>query len=59
MNVGSLCVGVIVFMLIIFITYIIGWFRAFFGGDDEAVIFNAWIFASFGFAVCLTFILAG
>ena len=58
MTVSNVCVGVVVWLLILVTTGAFGWFNMWLG-DEEGLfmIFIAWITSAAGFAVFLTIIL--
>ena len=58
MTISNCCVGFVVFIVLLVITGIIGWFFMW-ANDEESLfmIFSAWFISTIGLAICLTYIL--
>ena len=56
---SEVCVGVVILMAIIVVTFLIGGFLSWLTDDDfmEFGIWLSWLFSSVGFAICLTILL--
>ena len=58
MTISNLCVGFVVFIGLLVITGIIGWFFMWVNDEEDLfIIFSAWIISNIGLAICLTYIL--
>lgn len=58
MTVSNICVGVVVFIVLLVITGILGWLIMFVSDEENLfAIFVAWITSTAGLATCLTYIL--
>lgn len=53
MTVSNICVGFVVFLCIMFVSFIFGRLVAFMVDDDDLTTFYAWMTVSFGLAVCI------
>lgn len=56
MTVSNICVGFVLFLCIMVVTFMFGWFNAFICDDDDMTTFWAWVISSLGLAVCLVII---
>ena len=56
MTIGNICVGVVLFLCIMVVTFTFGWLSAFICDDDDMTTFGAWVMSSLGLAVCLVII---
>lgn len=58
MIISNLCVGFVVFIGLLVITGIIGWFFMWVNDEEDLfMIFSAWFISTIGLAICLTYIL--
>lgn len=58
MTISNICVGVVVFIVLLVITGIFGWLNMFVADEENLfAIFVAWITSTAGLATCLTYIL--
>ena len=58
MTISNVCVGVVVFIVLLVITGILGWLIMFVSDEENLfAIFVAWIASTAGLATCLTYIL--
>lgn len=58
MTISNLCVGFVVFIGLLVITGIIGWFFMWVNDEEDLfMIFSAWFISTIGLAICLTYIL--
>lgn len=57
MTISNICVGVVVFIVLLVITGILGWLNMFVSDEENLfAIFVAWITSTAGLATCLTYI---
>ena len=56
MIVSNICVGVVLFLCIMVVTFMFGWLSAFICDDDDMTTFWAWVTTSVCLAVCLVII---
>lgn len=56
MPISNICVGVILFLCIMVVTFMFGWLSAFICDDDDMTTFWAWVTTSVCLAVCLVII---
>lgn len=57
MTISNICVGVVVFIVLLVITGILGWLIMFVSDEENLfAIFVAWITSTAGLATCLTYI---
>lgn len=56
MTISNICVGVILFLCIMVVTFMFGWLSAFICDDDDMTTFWAWVTTSVCLAVCLVII---
>ena len=57
MTVSSICVGIVLFIGILVITGLFGWFNMCMADEENmCMVFVAWILSSLGWAICLTII---
>ena len=58
MTISNICVGFVVFIVLLVITGIIGWFFMWVNDEESLfMIFSAWFISTIGLAICLTYIL--
>lgn len=56
MPISNICVGVVLFLCIMVVTFMFGWLSAFICDDDDMTTFWAWVTTSVCLAVCLVII---
>lgn len=57
MTITNICVGVVLFIGILVITGVFGWFNMWMADEENMfMVFVAWIISSLGWAICLTII---
>lgn len=56
MTISDICVGVVLFLCIMVVTFMFGWLSAFICDDDDMTTFWAWVTTSVCLAVCLVII---
>jgi len=56
MIISNICVGVVLFLCIMVVTFMFGWLSAFICDDDDMTTFWAWVTTSVCLAVCLVII---
>lgn len=56
MTISNICVGVVLFLCIMVVTFMFGWLSAFICDDDDTTTFWAWVTTSVCLAVCLVII---
>lgn len=56
MPISNICVGVVLFLFIMVVTFMFGWLSAFIYDDDDMTTFWAWVTTSVCLAVCLVII---
>lgn len=56
MTISNFCVGVVMFLYIMVVTFLFGWLVAFICDDDDMTTFWAWLTSSLCLAVCITII---
>ena len=58
MTISNICVGFVVFIGLLVITGVLGWFNMCMADEDDMyIVFVAWITSTAGLATCLTYIL--
>lgn len=56
MTISNICVGVVVFLGIMFMSFMLGWLIAFICDDEDMTMFWAWLTTSVCLAVCMVVI---
>lgn len=56
MTISNICVGVVVFLCIMFVSFMFGGLVAFMTNNDDLTTFYAWMTVSLGLAVCMVII---
>ena len=56
MTISNIYVGFLLFLCIMVVTFMFGWFSAFIWDDNYMTTFWAWVIASLGLSVCLVII---
>lgn len=56
MTISNICVGFVVFLCIMFVSFIFGRLVAFMADDDDITTFYAWMTVSLVLAVCMVII---
>lgn len=56
MTISNFCVGVVMFLCIMVVTFMFGWLVAFICDDDDMTTFCAWLTSSLCLAVCIIII---
>lgn len=56
MPISNICVGVVLFLCIMVVTFMFGWLSAFICDDDDMTTFWAWVTTSVCLAACLVII---
>lgn len=58
MIISNLCVGFVVFIVLLVITGMLGWLNMLVSDEEDLfAIFSAWFISTIGLAICLTYIL--
>ena len=57
MTISNICVGVVLFIIVLAITSIFGWFNMWMADEEDMfMVFVAWFTSSLGWAACMTII---